>query len=469
VRFSLRKKLSLGFLTAVLGSIIIASLISNIMINKIFNAYLKDEHNTKINKVVTMASELYDENNKLSDSAVQQLQRYSQLENMYIEIQDSHGSQIYTSGMPNLNGMNTMSGMMGSRMHNLNSGGSGDYTEEKHDLIKSNKKAGAIICGYFSSSLMTSGAVTFIMTLNKSFVISAVIALSFGLLLSIMISNQISKPLVKITHTANEMRHGNLQLRSDVGSSTKEIEDLSLSINYLAETLNHQEIYRKRMTSDMAHEIRTPLTTLKTHIEALIDGIWEPTTERFESFYEEIERLNKLVDNLRDLSKLEESKLNLNKSKFNLSEEMEKIVCTFKPLFYKNNFSLKKEIENNMWVIMDKDKLKQIMHNVIFNAYKYLNVNGTVIINLKAEGENAIVKISDTGIGISEEDLPHIFDRFYRSDSSRDVHTGGSGLGLTITKTLVEAHDGSITAESLLGHGSVFTIVMPVVCTGKDI
>lgn len=462
MKVTLKRKLALGFLGAVLGSLIIASFISNVMINKIFSNYLKEENNLKINKAVTMANELYDDN-KLSDSDRQQLQRYSQMENMYIEILDSSDKQIYTSGMTTIKGMNNMGAMMGSRMHSLMNGGTGDYTEEKHDLIKGSKKTGTIICGYFSSSLMTSGAVTFIMTLNRSFVLSAVIALAFGLLLSIMISNQLSKPLVKITHTANEMRNGNLQLRSDVNSSTKEIQDLSLSINYLAETLNHQEIYRKRMTSDMAHEIRTPLTTLKTHIEALIDGIWEPSTERFESFYEEIERLSKLVDNLRDLSKLEESKLNLIKSKFNLSEEMEKIILNFKPLFDKNNFNLMWKIDNNIYVIMDKDKLKQIMHNVIFNAYKYLNENGTAFISLKSINENAIIKISDTGSGINEEDLPHIFERFYRSDSSRNTHTGGSGLGLTITKTLVEAHGGSISVKSSLGHGSEFTIAMPVV------
>lgn len=468
MKVTLKSKLSLGFLAAVLGSLIIAGFISNIMINKIFNTYLKEENNSKINKTVNMVNELYDENNKLSDSARQQLQRYSQMENMYIEIMDSNGNQIYTSGMPNFNGMKNMGAMMGSRMHNLMTGDNGDYTEEKHDLIKGSKKTGTVICGYFSSSLMTSGAVTFIMTLNRSFVISAIIALIFGLLLSIMISNQLSKPLVKITHTANEIRNGNLQLRSDVNSSTKEIQDLSLSINYLAETLNHQEIYRKRMTADMAHEIRTPLTTLKTHIEALIDGIWEPTTERFESFYEEIERLNKLVDNLRDLSKLEESKLNLIKSKFNLSEEISKIILNFKPLFVKSNFNLIWEIDSNINVIMDKDKLKQIMHNVIFNAYKYLNTNGTVLVSLQSKHENAIIKVSDTGAGISEEDLPHIFERFYRSDFSRDSHTGGSGLGLTITKTLIEAHAGSISVNSKLGHGSEFTIVMPVVILNKN-
>ena len=468
MKVTLKKKLSFGFLAAVLGSLIIAGFISNVMINKLFSTYLKNENNSKIDKAVTMVSELYDENNKLSDSAKQQLQRYSQMENMCIEILDSDGGQIYTSGIPNHNGMKNMGAMMGHGMHSLMTGNNGDYTEEKHDLIKGSKKAGTIVCGYFSSSLMTNGAVTFIMTLNKSFVISAIIALIFGLLLSIMISNQLSKPLVEITHTANEMRNGNLQLRSDVNSSTKEIQDLSLSINYLAETLNHQEIYRKRMTSDMAHEIRTPLTVLKTHVEALIDGIWEPSTEIFESFYEEIERLNKLVDNLRDLSKLEESKLNLIKCKFNLSDEINKIILNFKPLFDKSNFNLMCEIDDNINVIMDKDKLNQIMQNIIFNAYKYLNTNGTVLVSLKSKHENAIIKVSDTGAGISEEDLPHIFERFYRSDSSRDTHTGGSGLGLTITKTLVEAHSGSISVNSKLGHGSEFTIVIPVVAANKN-
>jgi signal transduction histidine kinase len=291
--------------------------------------------------------------------------------------------------------------------------------------------------------------------------LSAIAALIFGLIISAIISKQLSRPLVKITETANKMRNGNLEVRAIVSTNTKEIDELSNSINYLAETLSKQEMLRKRLTSDMAHELRTPLTTLKTHVEAFMDGIWEPTAERFETFYEEIERLTKLVDNLRNLAKLEQADLKLNKSNINLSEELEKIIDTFKPLYIKENYELTGSIAPGIMAVMDKDKLKQIMNNLLVNSYKYLKPNGKVNVILKKEKQNIILKVIDNGIGIPEEDLPHIFERFYRSDLSRNKNTGGSGIGLTIVKAFVEAHGGTIYADSTVNVGTTITIEFP--------
>lgn len=461
MKISLMKKLSLGFLIAVLGSIALASFISNYTVGKEFRQYLVDEHKSRIDNVIKIVEDLYIGQSNFSNISQDEIQRYAEMQELYIEVNDLNNNTIYSSGNSHLQHKSMMENMMGSMMHNFSGMNIGEYTEDKYPLLANNKNIGTITVGYFGTSYLSSGSVTFISTLNHSFIVSAFIALVFGLLISIIISKQLSKPIVKITETANKIRAGNLEVRAKVDTNTKEIDELSNSINYLADTLKNQDMLRKRLTSDMAHELRTPLTTLKTHVEAFIDGIWEPTTERFESFYEEIERLTKMVDNLRNLSKLEENNLNLNKINLNVSVELEKIIDTFKPLYIKENYELISSIAPEIEAIIDKDKFKQIMHNLLTNSYKYLKPNGKVHVILKKEKNSIIIKVIDNGMGIPEKDLPYVFERFYRSDLSRNKNTGGSGIGLTITKAFVEAHGGKIYVESKLNKGTTFTIEFP--------
>lgn len=461
MKASLMKKLSLGFLIAVLGSIILASFISNYSVGKEFKNYLVDEHKTKVDNAVKIIDDLYSWQDNPSIVNTDEIQRYAVLQELYIEVKDLKNNTLYSSGNSHLQQNKMMGGMMGGMMRNISGMNIGEYTENKYPLISVNKNIGTIIIGYFGTSYISSASVTFMSTLNHSFMFSAAAALIFGLVISIVISKQLSKPLVKITETANKMRTGNLEVRANINTNTKEIDELSNSINYLAETLRNQETLRKRLTSDMAHELRTPLTTLKTHVEAFMDGIWEPTSERFEAFYEEIERLTKMVDNLRDLAKLDHVNLHLNKSKTNLSSELEKIIDTFKLLYIKENYELISGITPEIIGLIDKDKFKQIMNNLLSNSYKYLKPNGKVEVVLKKEKQNVIIKIIDNGIGIPEKDLPYIFERFYRTDLSRNKNTGGSGIGLTITKALVEAHGGKIYVQSKIGEGTTFTVKLP--------
>ncbi|HEY5523755.1 MAG TPA: HAMP domain-containing sensor histidine kinase, partial [Clostridium sp.] len=206
---------------------------------------------------------------------------------------------------------------------------------------------------------------------------------------------------------------------------------------------------------------RTPLTNLKSHIEALLDKVWEPTEEMLTSYYEEIQRLIKLVEGLSDIAKLEQTNLNLNKSKFDLSLELEKIITSFKPLYKNSGSTIYSNLIPNVEVLMDRDKLKQVMYNLLSNSLKYSKINEEVLLTLKCENDSIIIEVKDTGIGISENDLPFIFERFYRSDKSRDKNTGGAGIGLTIVKAIVESHKGTIIVNSTLGEGSTFVLTFP--------
>lgn len=459
---SLYKRLSIGFLFTIIVSILIVSFISNKMIDNHFNQYLSEEHKSRVDSIVKLVDDLYSSQEGYTVSDSEEILRYAVMENFYIEVRDNENKRIFTSGKDHLvpnNMMNSMmSGMMG-RYYNMRAG---EYIEEKYPLEINNNNEGTIIIGYFGNWNASQEAMGFKMTLNQSLLIAGIAALIIGLIISLVISRGLTIPLVKISKTAEEMTRGNLGVRADVRTNTREIDNLSMSINYLAQTLQQQDALRKKLSSDMAHEIRTPLTTVKTYIEAIIDGIWEPTKERLASCYEELERITKLTDNLQNLAKVEQVNLVVNKTKLNASSEVRKILNTFEPMYGKKKLKIMPEIEEGIIVNLDKDKFKQIMYNLLSNAYKYSEEDNFVFVRLKKEDSWVKIEVEDRGIGIDEKDLPYIFERFYRSDASRSRDTGGAGIGLTITKSLVEVLGGKIEALSIKGKGSVFRVKLPV-------
>lgn len=463
MKISLKRKLIFSFIVVILSSTIISGIISNYFINKKFNDYLISEQDTKIQNIISILQDSIKVSNNIRYFNKDEITRYAENQELYIEIKDLDKNTIYSSGNSHFSRRDNMRRMMNSMGRNSSMMmDAKKYIEKEYPLKYNNSVIGYTTIGYYSTSYFSLASINFLSTLNNSLIISALIALLLGLVVSIIISKELSKPLVNITAATNKMRQGNLEIRLEEKGNTREISDLSKSVNYLADTLKNQEMLRKRLTSDMAHELRTPLTTLKTHVEAFMDGVWEVNSDRLQIFYEEIERLNSMVDDLYKLSKLEELNVNLNLSKLDISQELRKIVETYTPIYEKDGHLLLADIEDNIEILVDKDKFKQIIYNLLSNALKYLNPHGKVELSLHREDENLSITIKDNGIGISKEDLPFIFERFFRSDVSRNKSTGGSGIGLTITKSFVEAHGGKISVSSLLGEGTSFKIILPI-------
>lgn len=459
-KMKLAKKMTFSFIFAILVSIFIISFISNYMINNRFEIYLFEEQENKLGQISDEINRLYSEN----DFTLYQndIDSYASLEDVYIEIKDLDNNTLYTSssnsGMGGMHNKGHMSkGMMG--MHQSQPG---NYVEKPFPLLQKDTTVGVLILGYIDNAYLTESAIVFKDTLSKSFLLSGVLTILFGIMISIYLSKSLTNPLIHIRNSAVAIQKGNLDSRSKVNTNTTEIVELSDSINYLAETLSKQEDIRKRYASDISHELRTPITTLKSHLEAILDGVWDNNEEHLNILLMEVHRLTGLVDDLKTSFSSEEYELNLNKSKFNMSKEVHNIIDTFKPIYIKEDHFLTSSIEEGIIINMDLDKLKQIIYNLLSNAIKYLDKKGTVYINLKAENNQATLIIEDNGIGMKKEDLPYIFDRFYRSDSSRNRDTGGTGLGLSIVKSFVEAHNGTIHIDSVYGKGTEIRIVFPL-------
>ena len=214
------------------------------------------------------------------------------------------------------------------------------------------------------------------------------------------------------------------------------------------------------MTRDISHELRTPLTTIQAHLEAIMDGLWEPSHERLKSIHEEIQRLNRLIVSSDELFKYDSGEMMLNKSEVDISNIVYTILINFEKEFLDNKIKLEMNL-NNCRAFVDKDKISQVIINIISNSIKYTGPGKKIIVNCYEEKTRAVISIKDNGIGISEENLEFIFERFYRVDKSRNKDSGGLGVGLTISKAIVEAHKGEISVNSRVNEGSNFIVSLP--------
>lgn len=464
----LSRKLILIFLSLIIVSIVIISIISNTMINKMFETYLIGEREDKFTEIYQIINEEYIDDDFQIDGM--ELKHYALSEDVDIIIEDTRGRVLYDSNTFMEDNNSRMRdhhrhmrdrGHMAGRRHRsyMNQG---EYQEEVYKLSHNGQDIGSLIIGYRDKAYLTEGAMLFKHTLTRSFIISGFATILIGLLVSIFISRRFTTPLITITNTANDIQAGNLGAKSIVDTDIKEIQELSHSINFLAGTLAQQEDIRKKYASDISHELRTPLTTLKSHIEAIMDGVWEASDSNLSILMSEINRLNNLVDDLRDSFNAEEYNLILNKSNFNISKEVDKIITTFTPIYSQEGYTINKSIEEDIEVFMDKNKFKQIINNLLSNSFNYLDRNGRVSVKLWSSNGSLNLSVKDNGIGIKEKDLQHIFDRFYRVDTSRNKATGGSGLGLSIVKSIVEAHNGRINIESKYGKGTKIKISFPL-------
>ena len=239
-----------------------------------------------------------------------------------------------------------------------------------------------------------------------------------------------------------------------------EIDDLINSINKLSNELNDQENLRKQLTGDIAHELRTPLTSIKGHLDAIIVGIWEPTNERLNSINEEVKRITNLVDELRKLAKFDSGKDNLNKEIVNLKNYIKSIAYNYEGKALEKNIVIKYQLEN-IEALIDKEKFAQVIINILSNAIKYNNGNNAIYIKVFKKNNSINISIKDSGIGIPKSEYKNIFERFYRLDKSRGANEKGAGVGLTIAKSIVNAHGGEIEVYSEINKGSEFIISLP--------
>lgn len=463
---SLRTRLSLTYAAVTLICVLLISLLTNLLLDRHFKEYIKQNQKRSSNELVALISQQY-----VPDGEVGQAGRWNidSLEDicinaleqgMIIKVTDDSGNTIWDATLHDNALCRQMIDHMDANMKSRYLNWEGGYTADTYPLIYRLSTVGKVEIGYYGPYFFNDNDLEFINTLNGLLVITALLSLLLSLAIGSVMAKRISVPITRVTAAARMISKGHYDGRVEEKSNTNEISQLTDTINELARTLESQEVLRKRLTADMAHELRTPLATLQSHMEAMIDGIWEPDRDRLGSCHDEILRIGRMVDDLEKLARYESEDLVLNTSAFDISGLIQHIVKNFEADFMAKGVGLTFSGEEET-IVADRDKISQVMINLLSNALKYTPQGGSTEVSVKDAGSRMEIRVRDTGYGISTEDLPHIFERLYRADRSRNRQTGGAGIGLAIAKALIDAHNGSIRVQSRVNEGTEFVIMLP--------
>lgn len=296
---------------------------------------------------------------------------------------------------------------------------------------------------------------------NRSTWWSLIVGGSTAGVLSYYLSHRIMQPLQKMRQITQDFAAGDLQERMPE-SEIPELNQLSVSFNRMASGLQDVESRRRELVSDLTHELRTPLTVVRGYLEELATGDIEGTPELYSNLVAETKRLERLTRDLQELSKAEAGYILLELKPFNIITLLKSLVERFSDQLLEDGPILKINCPPSLpLVIADRDRTQQILVNLLGNAIRYTH-QGSITVKAKVDFPFVWVSIIDTGVGISTEDLPHIFERFWRANRSRSSYSGGSGIGLAITKKLVELQNGQIEVTSELDKGSNFSFSLPI-------
>ena len=297
--------------------------------------------------------------------------------------------------------------------------------------------------------------------LNDSLVWGGVAAVAAAIILSLIISRRITSPIHDMAAISGRIAEGDYSRRVEV-KSHDEIGSLGESFNRMAESLEEAQRLRRELMANIAHELRTPLTSISGYMEGLADGVVPASEETYQLVHREAARLSRLVDDLQRLSRAESGKEKLDLIKVPVAAFLERVVRRLAPQFQEKGVELKLVLDQEIPAMFaDEDKLDQVLINLLDNALRYTDTGGGVDLVAQEQDNQVAITVADNGIGISAEDLPHIFERFYRADKSRSRERGGTGIGLTIAKRYTEALGGSIRVESEPGKGTRFTVNIP--------
>lgn len=297
--------------------------------------------------------------------------------------------------------------------------------------------------------------------INLSYVFTGFLGVVLAFVLSYYLSNRISRPLSELTLATRCIEAGEYGKRVDVRGG-REVEELGHAFNALSESLERNEMLRKKMVTDISHELRNPLAVQRGHLEALEDGVIALDREMLDVLIENNALLSRLVEDLRQLSLVDAGQIVLDLMPVDVAETLRIAAAAFEREVAEKEIAMEIEAEAGLPAARaDQGRMSQVLANLLSNAISYTPRGGRITMRARGEPGWVVVSVSDTGPGIAREELPYIFERFYRTDSSRTRDTGGTGLGLSIAKGLVEAHGGKMWAESETGKGTTVFFSLP--------
>jgi two-component system sensor histidine kinase BaeS len=275
---------------------------------------------------------------------------------------------------------------------------------------------------------------------------------------AILLSRRITRPVARLGAAVRRFERGELDARAGLDQAPAELAELGRAFDSMAESVERESALRRALVADVAHELRTPVTILQASCEALVDGVEEPSPEHLQSLHEEVLRLGRLVGDLETLSAAEAARLALHSDRVDLAVVAGQSADRLAVYFAAAELELDRDL-HGVDVVGDASRLGQVVDNLLGNALKFTPAGGTVALGVQADDADAVLSVTDTGPGISEEELPRVFERFWRGEHARGI--SGSGIGLAVVAELVRAHGGRVAVSSTPGEGTTFTVRLP--------
>ncbi|SHM85704.1 Signal transduction histidine kinase [Anaerosporobacter mobilis DSM 15930] len=462
---SLKNRMIILYSITTMVIVVLLAIVFNESINTIFREYAENLHKKLVNRTVERIENQYDiETGTFDEEKMERIGLTSLKKGLLLRIESVNDNFRFDIRTKNEQECINILQTVEEHMHMVYPNFRGEYTENKY-VLKNEQDGviGWVYVGYYGPYSLTVNEAMLVSKLNNAIFWSGVIFLLMSIIIAVIMANRISNPITSVIEIAKRIATGEYGVQAQAKSSVKELEDLVYSINEMSYALKKEELQKRQMCTDIAHELRTPLCNIQGQVEAMIDGLWEPSKVRLENCHTEILRLTKLVNQLQELYILENTCETLYMCKFSFYDMCCKLRNEFEKRISDKNITIRLQVPEDATVYGDVQRIKQCMINLIANAITYSSEGNEIGITYRKEGmKEVVIQIIDYGQGIPKEEIGFIFERFYRVDKSRSSKTGGMGIGLSITKAIIERHDGTITVYSKVGEGTTFEIHLPL-------
>lgn len=381
---------------------------------------------------------------------------------MGIQVTSAQGGQVvYDSSLPN--------GRRNSDGNDRDITADASFAPDGNDklatssiVLSDGKTVGSVHMWVYGSEVLLSKAdQTFRNQSYQAMAFAAVLSAILASCIGFLFARGLVNPINRMTRTAAAIKEGDLSARTNL-EGNDEIAELGKTFDAMAESVEKNQQLERRLTMDVAHELRTPLMAIQSTVEAIVDGVFEPDAERLGTVNAEVQRLSRLVDALLRLSRLESRSTPMNEEVINVGELIRPLVMSHEAFVRDAGLSLEFDAEDEVMVYGDRDMIRQATANLISNAVRYTPSPGKVSVIVRKGDIMASIAVRDTGIGLSPEECKMVFNRFWRAEESRERQSGGLGVGLAVVKEIVDRHGGWVQVEGKKGEGACFTIHIPL-------
>ncbi len=448
MRRSFAFRLAAAFAGVGIAAAAITALLVNLAFGHRFNDYLMQQQTARRDQLVAALAASYSRNSGWNSTDLASLSQLATMDGGTMTVLDASGGTVWSTGT------DAGAGAM-AQMHRGMMGGGPLGPVRTLPIRVSGGLVGSVVVQFPEPGLLPQDQ-AFRDSVNRLLLLGGIIAGLGALALGIILARRATAPARELTRAASALAAGDRSRRVQV-ETTDELGEMAQAFNRMAGTIEQEDRLRRLFATDVAHEIRTPLAILRTQIEALQDGVSEATPQSLASLHEETLRLTRLVADLEALASADAARFNLELRPTELMPLLEDAVREFAGPYEEKRVRVSTDLVEAS-IDADPTRVRQIVANLLSNALKFTPAGGEVGLSLRTEGEQAVIRVKDTGPGVDADELPHVFDRFFRG---RGVRAAGSGVGLTVVQELALAHGGSVGVVSEPGRGATFTVRLP--------